>query len=733
MKKITVIISGMNCAACSAAAEKALNKLDGVSANVNLATEKAYIEFDEAKVSEEQLSNAVSKVGFKMLDEEEYKKIRFQKKEKERKSAKIRMITALAFSIPLFYIAMGPMIGLPSPINDSKPVLYAAVQLILAIPVMIAGIKFYLKGFPNLFKLHPNMDSLVAVGTTSAFLYSVYSFIKIIRGDLHAVHHLYFESTAIIIALVMLGKYLEANSRNKTGEAVKKLNKLSPKTAVLITPDGEKTVSVEDIKIGDTILIKPGERFCCDGKIWEGHTTADESMLTGESLPVEKTKGDSIFAGTVNLNGTASYTAEKVGFDTSLSHIIKMVEEASGSKAPIAKIADKVAGVFVTAVIIIAVISSLIWYITSKDFELSLKIFISVLVIACPCALGLATPTAIITATGRAAEKMILFKNAEALEYTNRITTVIFDKTGTITEGKPVVTDIVALHSEENELISIAASIEKFSEHPIAHAIVDYANKNKITLHSVENFSSTTGFGVSGEINSKLYYAGKPQKTENNQFNSFKNKLDTLTSQGKTVICISDSEKVLGLIAVADEIKESSSTAVQKLNKLGIKTVMLTGDNKTAAEYIASKAGIKEVIAEVLPNEKEKTISEFKAKGEFTAMCGDGINDAPALTTADVGIAVGSGTDIAIDCADIVLVKNDLNDVSEAIRISKATLRNIKQNLFWAFCYNSLGIPVAAGLLYAFGGPLLNPMIAAAAMSLSSVSVVTNALRLNRL
>lgn len=737
MKKITVIIDGMNCAACSASAERSLNKLNGVNASVNLASEKAYIEYDENNITYEQLSKAVSDVGFSMLDEKTFAEKRQLQKQQEHHTAKIKLIISIAFSIPLFYIAMAPMISLPSPVDEKNPLLYAIIQLLLAIPVIVSGYKFYTNGFKKLFKRNPNMDSLVAVGTSAAFAYSIYSTIKIISGDIHAVHHLYFESTAIIIALVMLGKYLESSSRSKTSEAIKKLGSLAPKTANVKKGNDITSIPVDEVEIGDIIAIKPGENFPCDGVVVSGTTSVNESMLTGESLPVEKKLGDTVFAGTINSVGYIEYRAEKVGTDTSLSQIIRMVEEASGSKAPIARLADKVAGIFVNTVIIIAVAAALIWLITSKDFELTLKIFISVLVIACPCALGLATPTAIITATGRAAEHGILFKNAQALEYTNKITTVVFDKTGTVTEGKPAVTDIICFNDivDKHTLTEIALSLEKGSEHPIASAIVSYTEEQKAVYHTVEKFTAISGYGVYGEINNNRYYMGKAELMIQNKIDlSFADKIiKEISHQGKTLALISQNDNLIGLIAVSDKIRDTSREAIRRLNHLGIKTVMLTGDNKSAAEFIAKEAEISKVISQVLPVEKEKEIQKLRESGEFVAMCGDGINDAPALTAADVGIAIGSGTDIAIDCADIVLMKNSLNGVTDAIQISHATVKNIKQNLFWAFCYNCLGIPVAAGLLYVFGGPLLNPMIAAAAMSLSSVSVVTNALRLRKL
>ncbi len=733
MKKITVIIDGMSCAACSAAAERALNKLDTVTASVNLASEKACIEFDESAVDYASLSKAVSDAGFTMYNEKEYAQMKEAKKLKERKIAKIKLVIALVFSVPLFYIAMGPMIGLPSPVGSDTPLAYAIVQLCLAVPVMLAGYKFYTSGFSKLFHRNPNMDSLVAVGTSSAFIYSIYSLIRIILGDPHAVHHLYFESTAIIITLVMVGKFLEANSRNKTGEAIKKLGELAPKTASVKKDGVINVVPVEDILPGDIIAIKPGESFPCDGIIVSGSSSVNESMLTGESLPVEKGIGDTVFAGTVNSEGYIEYKAEKIGSDTSLSQIIRMVEEASGSKAPIARLADKVAGIFVNVVIIIALIASVIWFIALRDFEHSLKIFISVMVIACPCALGLATPTAIITATGRAAEYGILFKNAQALEYTNKITTIVFDKTGTITEGKPSVTDIISYGDfSQNELIHYAAALEKNSEHPIASAIVSQATN---TLPDITDFTAVSGYGIKAIINNKTCLIGKSELLTDNgtDISVAADDIKMITSQGKTIALVSVDGALAGIIAVSDKIRETSREVISELNSIGIKTVMLTGDNREAAEFIAAEAGISTVIAQVLPQQKESEIKKLIDKGEFVAMCGDGINDAPALAAADVGIAIGSGTDIAIDCADIVLMKSSLEGVSDAIRISQATVKNIKQNLFWAFCYNSLGIPIAAGILYAFGGPLLNPMIGAAAMSLSSVSVVTNALRLKKI
>lgn len=735
MKKTTIIISGMSCAACSAAAQRALNKLDGVTANVNLMAEKAYIEYDESKASMSDFVNAIEKEGFRVIDEATRDAMRDEKNKKELLKAKVKLIVAVVFSVLLFYIAMGHMFSIPTPVTKDTPRAFAIVQIILAVPVLIAGSRFYTSGFPKLVRLKPNMDSLVAVGTSCAFIYSVYSTIRIFLNDADAVNHLYFESATMIIALVMVGKYLEARSKNKTGEAVRKLSKLAPKTAVVLRNGAEEEIEVSQIEISDTVIIKPGERIPCDGTIISGSSSIDESMLTGESMPCDKEIGSEVFAGTVNLTGSFEFKATKVGEDTSLSAIIKLVEEASGTKAPIARLADKVAGVFVNIVIAIALVVFAIWFIATKDFELSLKIFISVMVIACPCSLGLATPTAIIVATGRAAQKGILFRNAQALEYANKITTVVFDKTGTITEGKPVVTDIVAFDADENEVIATAACIEKHSEHPVADAIINYCNENSIELDTSDSFEAVSGFGIIGEISGKNAYVGTINLMERFELDTTdaKASVEKLSSQGKTCAVVAFDNRIIGVIAISDKIKKTSAKAISDLNNMGIKTVMLTGDNKYAAQAIADQIGISEVISQVLPEEKSQAILNLKNKNEFVSMVGDGINDAPALSSADLSFAIGNGTDIAIECSDIVLIKGDISDVSEAIKISRATVKNIKQNLFWAFCYNSLGIPIAAGILYIFGGPLLNPMIGAACMSLSSVSVVTNALRLNKL
>ena len=587
------------------------------------------------------------------------------------------------------------------------------------------------------------MDTLVAIGTSSAFIYSLYTTINLIRNagvsmEMHMSHHhqLYFESAGIIIALILLGKFLESRSKGKTSEAIKKLMGLQPKTAIIMVDDKEVEVSIDEVLEGDIVVVKPGEKIPVDGKIVFGHTSIDESMLTGESMPVEKTVGDSVTGASINKNGLIRFEATKVGKDTALAQIIKLVEDAQGTKAPIAKLADTVAGYFVPAVITIAVISALLWAIIGKEnTTFVLTIFISVLVIACPCALGLATPTAIMVGTGKGAENGILIKSSVALELAHKVDTVIFDKTGTITEGKPKVTEIITYGDyDEDYILKLAASAEKGSEHPLGEAIVRYAEEKNMNLINVEKFNSVTGKGINAVIDNKKINLGNVKMMEdlNISLDIVENKYEELAKQGKTPMFISIENELAGIIAVNDVVKESSKRAVELLHNLGIKVAMVTGDNKNTADAIAKQVGIDIVLAEVLPQDKSNEVKKLQAEGNFVAMVGDGINDAPALAAADIGIAIGNGTDVAIESADIVLMKNDLMDVPTAIKLSKDTIRNIKQNLFWAFGYNTIGIPVAAGVLYIFGGPLLNPMIAAAAMSLSSVSVVSNALRLRK-
>ena len=646
---------------------------------------------------------------------------------------------------------MGPMVPkpfgpwpVPNIISPETHIInYALIQIVLVVPIMLVGYKFYINGFKSLFHGSPNMDTLVAIGTSSAFIYSLYTTINLIRNagvsmEMHMSHHhqLYFESAGIIIALILLGKFLESRSKGKTSEAIKKLMGLQPKTATIMVDDKEVEVSIDEVLEGDIVVVKPGEKIPVDGKIVFGHTSIDESMLTGESMPVEKTVGDSVTGASINKNGLIRFEATKVGKDTALAQIIKLVEDAQGTKAPIAKLADTVAGYFVPAVITIAVISALLWAIIGKEnTTFVLTIFISVLVIACPCALGLATPTAIMVGTGKGAENGILIKSSVALELAHKVNTVIFDKTGTITEGKPKVTEIITYGDyDEDYILKLAASAEKGSEHPLGEAIVRYAEEKNMNLINVEKFNSVTGKGINAVIDNKKINLGNVKMMENLNISLdiVENKYEELAKQGKTPMFISIENELAGIIAVNDVVKESSKRAVELLHNLGIKVAMVTGDNKNTADAIAKQVGIDIVLAEVLPKDKSNEVKKLQAEGNFVAMVGDGINDAPALAAADIGIAIGNGTDVAIESADIVLMKNDLMDVPTAIKLSKDTIRNIKQNLFWAFGYNTIGIPVAAGVLYIFGGPLLNPMIAAAAMSLSSVSVVSNALRLRK-
>ena len=634
-------------------------------------------------------------------------------------------------------VTMGHMVGMPLPkIIDPmvNPMNFAVFQIILTVPVMAIGYKFYLIGFKNLIKLSPNMDSLIAVGTSAAFLYSVFGMYKIATGDTSYAMHLYFEAAVTILTLITLGKYLEAISKGKTSEAIKKLMGLAPKTATIIREGNEIVIPIDEVVVGDIILVKPGEKLPVDGEVIEGSTAIDESMLTGESIPVEKIVGSNVIGASINKTGFIKYKATKVGRDTALSQIIKLVEDAQGSKAPIAKMADVISAYFVPIVIGLAIFSAIAWLIAGETPVFALTIFISVLVIACPCALGLATPTAIMVGTGKGAENGVLIKGGEALEITHKINTIVFDKTGTITEGKPVVTDIVSRGKENNILLALAASAEKGSEHPLGEAIVRAAIEKNIELKSLENFNAIPGHGIEVVIENESILLGnlKLMKERSIDIGELRGEADRLANEGKTPMFIAINNSLEGIIAVADTVKPSSINAIKELHNMGIKVAMITGDNKKTAEAIAKQVGIDIVLSEVLPEDKANEVKKLQGKDDKVAMVGDGINDAPALAQADIGIAIGSGTDVAIESADIVLMRSDLMDVIVAIKLSKATIRNIKQNLFWAFGYNVLGIPVAMGVLHIFGGPLLNPMIAAAAMSLSSVSVLANALRLKK-
>ncbi len=746
MDKAVIKIGGMTCAACSARIEKMLNKAEGVSsASVNLATESASVDYDSSVISLADLEQVVIDTGYEVIHEvkeaasshDEHK----ARKDKEILVMKRKFKVAIAFAVPLLYVAMGPMIpffhlplpGFMDPVN--YPVNYGLVQLLLVIPIVAAGHRFYVNGFKTLLKGGPNMDTLIAMGTSAAIIYSLFAMFKMGMGDESFVHGLYFESAGVIIALIMLGKSLEAISMGKTSDAIKKLMGLSPKTALVIEGDREMEIPIEEVRAGHIIMVKPGESIPVDGVVVEGFTSIDESMLTGESMPVEKNTGDKVYGATINKNGLIKFRATEVGDQTALARIIKLVEDAQGSKAPIAKMADIVSGYFVPAVLVIAILSAAIWLFAGNPISFALTVFVSILVIACPCALGLATPTAIMVGTGKGAEYGILFKNGEALESAHKIDTIVFDKTGTITEGKPVVTDIVAVEAgKEADLLKIAASCEKGSEHPLGEAIVKKAEEEGLDLLPVEHFRAIPGHGLYASIEDFDILIGnlKLMKDEDVDLLDFESIAEELAAEGKTLMYVATEEKLAGIIAVADTVKENSLKAIESLKTMGIEVAMITGDNEKTARAIGRQMGIEKIMAEVLPEDKSKVVKTLQEEGKKVAMVGDGINDAPALTQADIGIAIGSGTDVAMESADIVLMHSDLMDVVAAIKLSKNTIRNIKQNLFWAFGYNTAGIPLAAGLLYAFGGPLLNPMFAAAAMSLSSVSVVSNALRLRR-
>ncbi len=741
-REVTIPIEGMTCAACSQRVEKALLRLDGVSkASVNLATEKATILYDPKATKLSAIKQSIEKAGYTPLNIEKKEEADADRlrKELEIKTLWSKFILAAVFGFSLLYLAMGSMVWwLPFPIPAfldpmRYPLTFALVQLTLTIPIIVAGNRFYSVGFRALIKRSPNMDSLIAMGTSAAVVFSLYSTYRIMTGHFEAVEGLYFETAGVIIALILLGKYLESVSKGKTSEAIKKLMGLAPKTAVVIHDGAEVVMPIEEVEIGDVILVKPGEKMPVDGIVTEGFTAVDESMLTGESMPVDKKSGDLVFAASINKNGLIRFKATKVGKETALAQIIKLVEDAQGSKAPIAKMADIVSGYFVPAVTLIAIIAFISWMIGGKSLEFSLTIFISVLVIACPCALGLATPTAIMVGTGKGAEYGILIKSGEALEITHKVNTVVFDKTGTITKGKPEVTDVLpAAGVEADKLLALAASAEKGSEHPLGESIVRKAEADGLKLTEPQGFEAIPGFGIAVRIEGNEVLIGnrKLMVEKGVALGALQQKSDELAEEGKTPMYVSVDGSIAGIIAVADVVKDNSERAIRKLQEMGIETVMITGDNARTAASIASKVGVTRVLSEVLPQDKAEMVRKLQAEGKVVAMVGDGINDAPALAQAEVGIAIGSGTDVAMESADIVLMRNDLMGVPSAIKLSKATISNIKQNLFWAFGYNTAGIPLAAGLFYLFGGPLLNPMFAAAAMSMSSVSVLTNALRL---
>lgn len=743
MKK-TFDVTGMTCSACSTAVERAVKKVEGAeNVSVNLLSGKMSVELNGA--TEEQVISAVEGAGYgaALPNQSTSSQKRENKAEKSMQGMRKRFIISLIFLVPLMYIAMGEMIGLPLPSFLSgieNAIAFGLTQLILVLPIVFANQSYFKNGFKTFVKRSPNMDSLIALGSLSAVLYGVFALYMMGYGlghnDMEMVHKyhmdLYFESAGTILTLITLGKYLEARAKAKTSEAVSKLMELAPKTAIVVRNAVEIEVPVSEVVVGDIIRVKPGQSVPVDGVIIEGKSSLDQSAVTGESIPVEKSKGDKVITASINKSGTFLFKAEKVGEETTIAQIIRLVEDANATKAPIAKLADKISGVFVPVVITVAVLSAVIWLIVGATPEFALSIGISVLVISCPCALGLATPVAIMAGTGKGAENGILIKSAEALEIVHKVDTIVLDKTGTITEGKPQVTDIIPFNISREALLEIAYSLEKPSEHPLAEAIVEYAKNNSIKEKGIESFEAVFGQGIKAILEGKQYFAGNTKLLAENKiaFKEYEEKISALSDQGKTPLIFADENNIIGIIAVADTVKATSKAAIDAFKSMGIETVMLTGDNDRTANAIQRTVGIDKVISNVMPQEKEENIRKIQEDGKIVAMIGDGINDAPALARADVGVAIGAGTDIAIESADIVLVRSDLRDSVSAVELSKKVITNIKENLFWAFFYNTLGIPVAAGVLYHAFEIKLNPMIAAAAMSFSSVFVVLNALRL---
>lgn len=748
-------VTGMTCSACSSRVEKCVSKLPGMDqVTVNLLTNSMQVEYDESVLNERQIIDAVVKAGYgaSLRTEHQPGDTRSVVKasqgenpaEAEQKQMKFRLKVSFLFLIPLMYVSMGHMVGLPLPsflTGVENGVSFAFTQLLLCLPVLYVNRKYFSKGFQTLFHLSPNMDSLIAIGSSASLIYGIFAIYRMSyglgHGDMELVHRyyhdLYFESAAMILALITVGKYLEARSKGKTSEAIKKLMDLAPKTAVVERGGKETEIPVEQVQPGDIVVVRPGSSIPVDGFIIEGSTSVEEAAITGESIPVHKQVNDTVIGATMNKTGFIRFKATRVGNDTTFSQIIRLVEEASSSKAPIAKIADKIAGIFVPTVIGIAMVTAIVWLAVGASFEFALSCAISVLVISCPCALGLATPVAIMVGTGKGAENGILIKSGEALETAHSIQCVVLDKTGTITQGHPVVTDVETIWKDK-DFLALAAGLEAKSEHPLAEAILEFTQHRNVLPWEVEEFLSLPGKGVKGKIKGSWYFAGNSRMMEDEgiSLDNWKEKMEKLADQGKTPMLFAKEKKILGVISVADVVKPTSREAVRQLKEQGIEVVMLTGDNKRTAEAIRKELNIDQVIAEVMPQDKEREIARLQEQGKKVAMIGDGVNDAPALARADVGMAIGAGTDVAIESADVVLMKNDLLDAVTAIRLSKAVIRNIKENLFWAFFYNSLGIPVAAGVFYAAFGLKLNPMIGAAAMSMSSIFVVSNALRLKR-
>jgi P-type Cu+ transporter len=736
-KSVIIPVGGMTCASCAAAIERAVKKLDGVkSASVNLATERAAVRYDPETVRLSEIKRAITDAGYQPLAIDAGASVDAHKaaKDREIRTLKAKLAISAVFAIPLFYIAMGAMLGWPIPAfidAMNYPLRYALVEIALVIPTIAVGYRFYLVGFRAILHRAPNMDSLIAMGTSAAVGYSLWGTFGIANGDFKMVNNLYFETAGIIITLILLGKTLEAISKGKTSESIKKLMGLQPKTATVIQNGAEIEIPIEEVEVGDSVMVRPGEKIPVDGEILTGRTALDESMLTGESMPVEKGPGDKVIGASINKNGAITFRVTKVGSDTVLSRIIKLVEDAQGSKAPIAAMADIVSGYFVPIVFLIAIASAGLWLAFGANAVFALTVFVAVLTIACPCALGLATPTAIMVGTGKGAEYGVLIKSGEALETAHMIGTIVFDKTGTITKGSPELTDIHAENGfEEEEVLAFAAAAERGSEHPLGESIVHAADKRTDKRYAASAFEAVPGHGIKATVEGKAVLLGNAKHMAANGISVNDSVSDAYAGEGKTPMHVAIDGTYAGIIAVADVVKDSSAEAIKALHGMGIEVVMITGDSRKTAEAIARQVGIDRVLAEVLPQDKAAEVAKLQKEGKRVAMVGDGINDAPALAQADVGIAIGSGTDVAMESASIVLMRSDLMDVPTAIKLSKSVIRNIKQNLFWAFGYNVLGIPIAAGVLHIFGGPLLNPILAAAAMSLSSVSVLTNALRL---
>ena len=743
MEKKEYKLSGMTCASCAMTVEMAVKDLETVEdVNVNLATERLSL-IPKEGFDSQQVLDAVAEAGYQAEEKGKDRPSEVNEEAVARAQAlrrkKQELLILLLTTLPLLYISMGSMVGLPLPSfldHLAHPLVFVLSQLLLTLPAVWIGRGFYQRGFRNLIKKHPNMDSLIAVGTSAAFLYSLYSVSQVFLGHHPFVHQLYFESVAVIITLILLGKYMESSAKGRTSQAIQSLLELVPSQATVIRYGEAVTIDTEDIRVGDIIRIRPGERMPVDGLVTDGQTFVDESMMTGESVPIEKKVGDTITSATINQNGSIDYQATRVGSDTTLAQIVRLVEEAQGSKAPIAALADKISLYFVPIVLSLATLSALGWYfLAGESLSFSLSIFIAVLVIACPCALGLATPTAIMVGTGKGAENGILIKSGQALEAAYQLDTIVLDKTGTITVGKPSLTDLLSLGDlNRPDLLRLIASAEQHSEHPLAQAILEAAEEEELNLLPVSHFEAIVGRGLAAQVEGRRLLVGNESLMKENNIDSsaFQEQLLELSQKGKTAMFVAIDGQLVGILAVADEMKSNSLKAVQELQSMGLEVIMLTGDREETAKAIAQKAGIQKVIAGVLPDGKATAIKDLQEADKKLAMVGDGINDAPALVQADVGIAIGSGADVAIESADVVLMHSDLQDVVKAIKLSQATIRNIKENLFWAFAYNTLGIPIAMGLLHLFGGPLLNPMLAGLAMSLSSVSVVVNALRLGR-